>query len=110
MRATTHFTTHMPSQLTPRHPVTDPGFITLCIQLAQATFSEVMPARSDSGDPSPRAKANAGRSAKGPNWIERLDNWFYRQQLNAREDYLAQSTDIFDLEQRIRYLERRPYY
>ena len=43
-------------------------------------------------------------------WLNRLDNWFYRQQVKQREAYLAQSQDIFELEARIRHLERRGYY
>jgi len=39
-------------------------------------------------------------------WLGRLDNWFWRQQQRQREAYLAQATDIFDLEERMRRLER----
>ena len=93
------------------HPATDPGFITLCIQMAQSTFSDVMPSRQyGAARNAPPTSALATRAGKSPSWISRLDDWFYRQQLNAREAYLADSTDIFDLEQRIRQLERRPYY
>jgi hypothetical protein len=92
------------------HTATDPGFITLCIQMAQSTFSDVMPSRTDSERTAPNAGGKARVSAKRPSLLSRLDDWFYRQQLHARESYLAQATDIFDLEQRIRYLERRPYY
>ena len=88
---------------------TDPGFIALCIQLAQATFSEVMPAKED-----PKGSADLSRttpkSAPKADWMTALGNWFHRQEVKNREAYLAQSTDIFDLERRIRYLERRAYY
>lgn len=40
------------------------------------------------------------------NWLDRLDNWFWRQRQREREAYLAQATDIFDLEERMRRLER----
>lgn len=40
--------------------------------------------------------------------LERVENWFWRQRQGAREDYLAQSKDIFELEARMRDLER-PY-
>ena len=41
-------------------------------------------------------------------WLDRLDAWFWRREQKAREAYLARSTDVFDLERRIRDLERRP--
>jgi Protein of unknown function (DUF3563) len=88
--------------------VSDPGFITMCIQLAQSTFSDVMPAKSD---PKPLAQSRRSPAPAAQRGImAAIDDWFYRQQVNAREAYLAQSTDIFDLESRIRHLERRPYY
>ena len=86
---------------TPTMP--EPGFIALCIQLAQSTFSDVMPSQ----DRLDSAHQEASRSA-GPSAL--VDDWFYRQQVKEREAYLAQSTDIFDLERRIRQLERRPHY
>jgi hypothetical protein len=60
-------------------------------------------------------------SQRGPNlaatetaptvgWLERFDRWAARQRQRDRERYLARSTDIFELEARIRELERRPYY
>ena len=39
--------------------------------------------------------------------LERLDRWFSRREQQARDDYLARSTDVFDLERRIEALERR---
>ncbi len=39
-----------------------------------------------------------------------IDGWFYRQQMKEREAYLAQAQDIFDLENRLRQLDRRPYF
>ncbi|MEO8345822.1 MAG: DUF3563 family protein [Betaproteobacteria bacterium] len=92
------------------HPPSEPGFITLCIQMAQSTFSDVMPSEADSKSNSPPAGAPAGRSAQNPTLFSRLDDCFYRQQLKAREAYLATATDIFDLEARIRHLERGPYF
>jgi len=38
--------------------------------------------------------------------LERLDTWFWRQRQRAHEAYLAQSQDIFELERRMRELER----
>jgi hypothetical protein len=85
--------------------VNEPGFIALCIQLAQATFSDVMPSKLD-----PKAPASLVRVPNERGWMTALGNWFHRQEVKNREAYLAQSTDIFDLERRIRYLERRAYY
>ena len=88
---------------------TEPGFIALCIQLAQATFSDVMPAKAED-----RGSENLSRTtpkeASKADWMTALGNWFHRQEVKNREAYLAQSTDVFDLERRIRYLERRAYY
>ena len=38
--------------------------------------------------------------------LERFDRWLWRQQLREREAYLAESKDIYELEERIRRLER----
>jgi Protein of unknown function (DUF3563) len=88
----------------------DPGFIALCIQLAQATLSDVMPSTAGDDAAARSSRTNGANSAQRPSWTDRLNDWFYRQQLNQREAYLAQATDIFDLELRMRRLERRPYY
>ena len=87
----------------------EPGFIALCIELAQATFSDVIP-RGDSPASTASSRTNDRSRAGRPSWSKRLNDWFYQQQVDQREAYLAQSTDIFDLERRIRHLERRPYY
>jgi hypothetical protein len=43
-------------------------------------------------------------------WLDRLDRWFWEREPRAREAYLATSTDIYELEVRIRNLERgRPW-
>jgi hypothetical protein len=39
-------------------------------------------------------------------FLDRLDNWFADQELKSREAFLAQSVDVVDLEQRLRWLER----
>ena len=41
-----------------------------------------------------------------PGIFERIDRWFWRQQLRDREAYLAGAQDIFELEERLRRLER----
>lgn len=75
------------------------GFINLCIQMAQSTFSDVMP-----------SKTGDTRTKKVRSWTSALADWFYRQQVKEREAYLAKSTDIFDLERRLRQLEREPQF
>jgi len=45
-------------------------------------------------------------SARPLTLLQRLDRWFWRQQVREREAYLAQSQDIFELEERMRGLER----
>jgi len=57
--------------------------------------------------PAVKRLAREGRLAQ---WLNAFDNWLYRQQVKQREAYLGESQDIFELEARIRYLERRPYY
>jgi hypothetical protein len=44
--------------------------------------------------------------AKSRSWLSRVDTWFWKQEMKRREAFLAQSTDIFDLERRMRMLER----
>ena len=38
--------------------------------------------------------------------LDRLDAWFWRQRQRADESYLARSQDVFELERRMRELER----
>lgn len=42
-------------------------------------------------------------------WLERLDDWFRKQRQNDVEAYLGQSQDVFELEARIRDMERSPH-
>jgi len=51
---------------------------------------------------------NAPGDASTPrgSWVTRLDAWFWKQEMKRRNAYLAQSADIFDLERRMRGLER----
>ncbi|CAB3770651.1 DUF3563 family protein [Paraburkholderia solisilvae] len=41
--------------------------------------------------------------------VEKLSNWFETAEQSRREAYLAESTDIVQLEQRIRELESNGY-
>ena len=60
-------------------------------------------AQEDSAEP---ASAFAHPVSKPRGWLDRLDTWFWKQEMKSREAFLARSTDIFDLEQRMRWLER----
>ena len=66
--------------------------------------------------PQPRGgepdQASEKRKHTKPGFFERLDRWFWRQEMKEREAWLAQSKDIFELEERMRRLERlgAPYY
>jgi hypothetical protein len=55
---------------------------------------------------SERRAFDAGASAKSRGWLERFDTWLLRQEMRRRDEYLAESTDIVDLELRQRALER----
>jgi hypothetical protein len=50
------------------------------------------------------ARAMPARIMQG--WLDRLDIWFWTQEMKHRDAFLARSIDIFDLEQRMRCLER----
>ena len=52
------------------------------------------------------ANSFANSFAKTRSWLSRVDTWFWKQEMKRREAFLAQSTDIFDLERRMRMLER----
>ena len=52
------------------------------------------------------ANSVANSFAKPRSWLSRLDTWFWKQEMKRREAFLAQSADIFDLERRMRMLER----
>jgi hypothetical protein len=64
--------------------------------------SSVQPQR----DGKPRDNPARPVDKRSPGLLERLDRWFWRQQVRDREAYLAGAQDIFELEERIRRLER----
>ena len=53
-----------------------------------------------------RSERRPSAAATAGNLLDRLDTWFWRQRQRADEAYLAQSQDVFELERRIRALER----
>jgi hypothetical protein len=56
------------------------------------------------GEPENRPAQSADTRSSGI--LERIDRWFWRKQMRDRETYLAGAQDIFELEERIRRLER----
>lgn len=55
----------------------------------------------------PRApESNATPKTASRGWLDRFDAWLWRNELRLRDEYLAQSTDVFDLELRQRAQER----
>jgi hypothetical protein len=55
---------------------------------------------------SERRALEGSASAKSRGWLERFNTWLLRQEMRRRDEYLAESTDIVDLELRQRALER----
>jgi len=65
------------------------------------------PRRSDATTGRERtARTTNASPPPSPGIFERVDRWFWRQALRERERYLARSQDVFELEERIRRLER----
>lgn len=93
-------------------PYPDDGAIGTFVKLAQATFFDALPANTQGKAPTAPASPQGGML--GPRernrWISALDRWFYDQRMKERDAYLGRSQDIFELESRMRDLERRPYY
>ena len=61
----------------------------------------------------PPSQAPAKPSPPKLGWLARLERWFSRQRQRNVEAYLIQASDIYDLERRMRALERgfiHPYY
>jgi len=54
---------------------------------------------------SPRVDA-AVKGARKRGIFDRLDTWLWQHEVKSREAFLAEATDIVDLEQRQRWLER----
>ena len=61
------------------------------------------PAPEKAPDP---AVAEVAKPEPGRGLFDRLDAWFWEQDQRAREAYLGKSKDVYELEARIRDLER----
>ena len=87
-------------------PVDEEGALGLCRLLLRAAAS---PKAIDAA-PTPSQAGNAVSTlSRRLTLFERLDRWIARMRQRDRERYLAQANDVFELEARIRELERRPY-
>jgi hypothetical protein len=88
-------------------PVDEEGALGLCRLLLRAASSPkaidaaATPAQAGDAVPTPSRRLTL---------FERFDRWVARMRQRDRERYLAQANDVFELEARIRELERRPYY
>jgi primosomal protein N'' len=86
-------------------PVDEEGALGLCRLLLRAASSPAI----DAATPAPTGNAVSTPSRR-LTLFERFDRWIARMRQRDRERYLAQANDVFELEARIRELERRPYY
>lgn len=93
-------------------PYPDDGGIGTFVKLAQATFFDALPANAQHKAPTAPATPPGGKLAPAARqrWLSALDRWFHTQRMKERDAFLGRSQDIFELESRIRELERRPYY
>jgi hypothetical protein len=60
-------------------------------------------------DPNARDQQNPWRNIMFAILLEKLSIWFEAAEQRRREDYLAQSSDVVQLEKRIRSLENNGY-
>ena len=79
----------------------EPGLTGAWARLTHALIFD--PLRREGGPENQPARSTKTRSA---GIFERIDRWFWRQQMRDREAYLAGAQDIFELERRSRSLER----
>jgi len=88
-------------------PVDEEGALGLCkLLLRAASSSQAI----DTDPPPARAGSAVPSLCRRLTPFERFDRWIARMRQRDRERYLAQANDVFELEARIRELERRPYY
>lgn len=97
------------------HPFPEHSFLGTYIKLVQSTFFDTLPSNAEGKEPKAPAELPSPKLAPGENsrlqrWTEALDDWFHRQRMKEREAYLGEAQDIFELEERIRRLERRPHF
>jgi hypothetical protein len=96
-----------------RHAFPENSLLGTCIMLAHSTFYDALPSNAQQRGPTAAAEVSGKRAPREgilQRWATALDNWSHRQHMKQRDAYLAQAQDVFELEDRIRRLERRPYY
>ncbi len=84
------------------HPLVDVGGWNIFALVADAL---AYPQRSQR-DHEHRAATPVAGPPQRRGMLERLDHWFWVREQRARDAYLAESRDVFELEARIRALER----
>jgi len=95
------------------HPFPENSLVGSCIKLAQTTFFQELPANAATMPAKAPATFPVSKQDGGSlfaRWTEALENWLYRQRLKDREAYVAQSQDIFEVERRVRDLDRHAYF
>jgi hypothetical protein len=81
-----------------RYDVRDRGWVGILAGLTFGILDRAGPARDAAG-------VTAHPVRRPPGLLDRLDTWFWKQELASREAFLAKSADIVELEQRMRWLE-----
>jgi len=76
----------------------DRGIVAVMIQLVHAALT---PSAREAWDPP---------APRSPSWFERFDRWAAAARQRDRERFLAESSDVFELERRMQALNRRPYF
>ena len=70
--------------------------------LAELTYGILNPA----GPERESVEVTAHPATRSVGLLDRLDTWFWKQEVASCEAFLAKSADIVDLEQRMRWLEQ----
>ena len=87
-----------------RHPFDDSSVTRIFALIAEGLAFPTRP-RADLTPPRPSTGPTAS-APKSPGMLERIDRWFWKREQDAIDDYLGSSADVFELESRIRTLER----
>jgi hypothetical protein len=82
----------------------------LAYSLGLTTFQPEMLRRTENPDEVEQvADKSTTRARSAHSWlgriVDRLETWSWEREVRAREAYLAQSQDLFDLEPRMRHLD-----
>lgn len=96
------------------HAFPDSSLVGTVLSLAHATFYDALPANADKRDPIAPEGVSALKHTATHGVIGRtlnaIDDWFWQLRQKDFESYLGQSSDLSDLERRLRKIERHPYY